>query len=323
MNVYLYTLERVGKCVSLALVGVLASMAVVQGAGLEQNDPWSPMTFKDYVTVQLEKPTPTALPNEVDWAIQQRGSAERWTAIVANTYRLTQSTEKNLAALRYSRELARRPYRLAAANSARQVASPLASGRYDDQSVRDALRVCFTNVGYDAVEQAPFWHAVRGILVVSQDSSTHAKDLTESPSECLKFGNQPRIPGLLRLNERVGYARFLAPTSSVGKIDAIYRSARVDAKPYTDKLLELQKGLADLDAAPALDLDAMRELVLQGVECQVEIGAIDIQAEWDILKLIPVEYQGTWAALPPYTSIPGTKKPKAAQTGESSAGKSE
>jgi hypothetical protein len=319
MNDCLYTLGRVGRCAAFALVGVLATMAAAQGLGGGQNDVWSPMTFREYVMAKPQGPTPATLPNEANWAMQKRGAAEHWAASVASTYRLTQSTEKRLAALQYSRELARRPYVLAAGNSARQVASPLATGRYDDRSVRDALSVCFTNVGYDAVEQVPFWHAVRGILAVSKDGpvSADANDLVESPADCLKFGNQPRIPGLLRLNERVGYARFLAPTSSVAKIDAIHRSARVDAKPYTDKLLELQKGLVDLDAAPTPDLDAMRELVLQGVECQVEIGVIDIQAEWQILKLTLEEYQGTWAALPPYTSIPGTKKPKAAQMGGS------
>ncbi|NLN76102.1 MAG: hypothetical protein GX139_07300 [Armatimonadetes bacterium] len=251
--------------------------------------------------------------------------ASDWVVAVQQSLKLDDAQVTRLTTVALNRELNSYAYCLAIKGPADYVSHPLARRAFRESEGRNMLSAYFVVAAYKALQDEAFWSSASAIVegVERQSSSGHLLDeYRSSLSNCLLQANQPTVPGLWRLQARLRYAKYLAPASSIALQD-IYDKASKTVRPQLARLMELGKQVDSFQSGAQADDSATRALLLQGADVETEMALVCLTAEWEMLDLIPPKYQGTWAAIPPYTSIPGTKKPNTAQTGESSAGKSE
>ena len=304
----------------LCMVACLVPQVCRAEPASKAREMWAPLSFEDFLK--------QAVCYLNDWSAVLNTKDTSWTrrydALAASAkqeFKLTDEQTNRLEGLICEWKLRR-----LSGYSSELADYPLAAGSYNEAQMSFVLRRHYTERAFRVLDTVRLVRDIASIL--GSGKIEDARKLVGDPQNAylsirLIDTGGALEPGLDRLVELWKYAEYLSPSTEHQHLRTAFTAARAEVEVSLDKVRKLMKRLDELEAAPTLDQTAVMSVFSEGIDAEVKMGLADFRGEWEMLKLIPVEYQGTWAALPPYTSIPGTKKPNTAQTGESSAGKSE
>ena len=309
----------------LCMVACLVPQVCRAEPASKAREMWAPLSFEDFLK--------QAVCYLNDWSAVLNTKDTSWTrrcdALAASAkqeFKLTDEQTNRLEGLICEWKLRR-----LSGYSSELADNPLAAGSYNEAQMSFVLRRHYTERAFRVLDTVRLVRDIASVL--GPGKIEDARKLVGDPqnaklSHSLIDTGGSFEPGFDRLVERWKYAEYLSPSTVSPSTEHLrlrnaFVTARYEVEVSLDQVRKLMKRLDELEAVPTLDQTAVMSVFSEGIDAEVKMGLADFRGEWEMLKLIPVEYQGTWAALPPYTSIPGTKKPNTAQTGESSAGKSE
>jgi|LSQX01.3.fsa_nt_gb hypothetical protein len=288
--------------VVLAAFAGLVMMPPCVAASRKPNDvDLSPLSYREYVRrTDLHQRIGSDFTNIESC----KESAKRWTLAARGSYKLTDEQASRLTDLVAEKELASLANYVVIQDYANQLSLPLAGGSFDRPRARSMLFSYFVSTAYVSVQGAKYWREIRDVIGTSSDL---AKWPVQRVSLCTKTGNQPGVPGLWRIRERSKYAEFLSPASSQAQLQKLVKETLDRMRPSMSKLDFLAERMDELEDAKPLVENALRAVALQVAHTQTEIGMIGLEAEWEMLKVVPQEFQGTWASIPVLYHIPDSR----------------
>ncbi len=277
---------------------------VAEASAGNEMEMWVPLSFKDFLQ--------QATYHQNDWSATLNYKDTSWmrqcdalTASAKQEFKLTDEQANKLEGLICEWKLRR-----LSGYSSEFVDNPLAAGSYNEAQMKFVLRRHYTERAFRVLDTVRLVREIASIL--GPGKIEDARKLVGDPqnaklSYSLTDTGGSSEPGLDRLVERWKYAEYLSPSTAHPRLRTAFAAARGEVEVSLDKVRKLMKRLDELEASPTLDQTAVMSIFSEGIDAEVGMGLADIKGEWEILKLIPDEFQGTWAALPPHTSIPGTK----------------
>ncbi|NLN74806.1 MAG: hypothetical protein GX139_00645 [Armatimonadetes bacterium] len=288
----------------LCMVACLVPQVCRAEPASKAREMWAPLSFEDFLK--------QAVCYLNDWSAVLNTKDTSWTrrydALAASAkqeFKLTDEQTNRLEGLICEWKLRR-----LSGYSSELADYPLAAGSYNEAQMSFVLRRHYTERAFRVLDTVRLVRQIASIL--GSGKIEDARKLVGDPQNA-KLSNSlidtggSLEPGLDRLVERWKYAEYLSPSTEHQHLRTAFTAARAEVEVSLDKVRKLMKRLDELEAAPTLDQTAVMSVFSEGIDAEVKMGLADLRGEWEILKLIPDEYQGTWAALPPNTSIPGTK----------------